>query len=223
MTHTTVRVGSRMLALGAAALALSGCMGPTYGTGTSQGQQLFNDLDGMLTLGSSNRTRVDYSPRPELVKSQKRDVLPPPRVASASSMDANWPESPEQRRARLRAAAPDGSDGALPVAFMTADKEGMTREEATVSSTVGKRAEMEGSWISSKQMAGQRVAANERARVGRQGDPSQRRYLSEPPLTYRQPAATAPAGDPGVDEDAKQRNANGTKTLGSKLKSLWPF
>ncbi len=39
----------------------------------------------MLTLGSSNRTRVDYSPRPELVKSQKRDVLPPPRVASASA------------------------------------------------------------------------------------------------------------------------------------------
>ncbi|RIX99588.1 hypothetical protein D3218_14035 [Aureimonas flava] len=223
MTHTTVRAGLRLLAIGAAAAALTGCMGPTYGTGTSQGQQLFNDLDGILTLGSTNRTRVDYSPRPELVKSPKRDALPPPRDGATAVADANWPESPEQRRARLRAAAPDGSDSALPVGFMTADKEGMERETASVGSTVGRRTELEGSWISAKAMAGQRVAANERSRIGRQGDPNQRRYLSEPPLTYRQPAATAPVGDQGVDEDVKQRRAGGTTTVGSKLKNLWPF
>ncbi|WP_279480564.1 hypothetical protein [Aureimonas sp. SK2] len=222
MKHSTVRASLRTLAIGGAALSLAGCMGPTYGTGTSQGQQLFNDLDGILTLGSSNKARVDYAPRPELVKSEKRDVLPPPREAASASADANWPEAPEQRRARLRAAAPD-RDGALPVGFMTADKEGMERETPTVVSTVGKRAEMENSWLSSKTMAGQRVAANDRSRVGRQGDPTQRRYLSEPPLAYRQPAATAPVGDPGVDEDVKQRRSGGTESVGSKLKSLWPF
>jgi hypothetical protein len=223
MTHSTVRASLRMLAIGGAALALTGCMGPTYGTGTSQGQQLFNDLDGMLTLGTSGRQRVDYTPRPELVKSAKRDVLPAPREAATTVADANWPESPEQRRARLRAAAPDGSDSALPVGFMAADKEGMDRETPTASSTVGRRTQMEGSWLSSKQMASQRVAANDRARAGRQGDPTQRRYLSEPPLTYRQPAATAPVGDPGVDEDVKQRRAGGTTSVGSRLRSLWPF
>ena len=123
MTHTTVRASLRILAVGGAAFALVGCMGPTYGTGTSQGQQLLNDLDGMVSLGSTNRTRVDYSPRPELVKSAKRDVLPPPREAAAASTDGSWPESPEQRRARIQAAAPS-SDGALPVGFMTAYKEG---------------------------------------------------------------------------------------------------
>ncbi|WP_182086714.1 hypothetical protein [Aureimonas sp. ME7] len=222
MTSQTVRMALRGLALGGAAFALAGCMGPTYGTGTSQGQQLFNDLDGVLTLGSTNKTRVDYSPRPELVRSADRSALPPPREA-ASSTDGTWPESPEQRRGRLRAAAPDGRENPLPVGFMTADKEGMDREAPTVTSTVGRRTQMENSWLDSKTMAGQRVAAAERAKVGRQGDPSQRRYLSEPPLTYRQPVATAPAGDPGVDEEVKERRAKGDTSVASKLKGLWPF
>ena len=39
------------------------------------------------------------------------------------------------------------------------------------------------------------------------GSPPNRRYLSEPPLTYRQPEAGAAAGDIGVDEAKKARDA----------------
>lgn len=223
MTSEILHAGSRGLALGLCAAAMSGCMGPTYGTGVSQGQQLFNDIDNIATLGTgSNTARVDYSPRPELVRPTDKTVLPPPRQ-TAEQTDPNWPESPEQRRGRLRAAAPDGRENPLPASFMTAEKEGMEVETPSRGSTVGRRVEMENSWLSPKQMAGQRVAAAERSKIGRQGDPNQRRYLSEPPLTYRAPAATAPAGDPGVDEEVKERRAKGTTTVASKLKNLWPF
>ena len=39
----------------------------------------------------------------------------------------------------------------------------------------------------------------------RQGSPTKRKYLSEPPLDYRQAAATAPVGDLGEDELKKER------------------
>ncbi len=198
-------------------MALTGCMGPTYGTGVSQGEQLFNDLDGIVSLGSSNRSRVDYSPRPELVKPQTIGQLPPPRDAVA---DANMPESPEMRRGRLRAAAPD-RDGVMPVAFARSAKEGMEVEQPTA--TFRSQREEDNSWLSPSQMAGQRTAAQTQRSVGRQGSPTERRYLSEPPLTYRQPATTAPVGDTGISEEAKERRAKGTSTLGSKLGGLWPF
>ncbi|WP_019996681.1 hypothetical protein [Aureimonas ureilytica] len=214
MTSATARL--RVLALLGCAFAATGCMGPTYGTGVSQGQQLFNDLDSAVTLGSS-KPRVDYSPRAELVKPKSIGPLPPPREAS---VDPNLPETPEMRRARLQAAAPN-SDGPLPVGFMTAQKEGMEAE--TPAAKFRTRQEEDNSWLSPKDMAGQRVAAQQRQSIGRQGSPDQRKYLSEPPLAYRQPSATAPVGDQGVDEEVKARRAQGDTSLGSKLKGLLPF
>lgn len=205
----------RVLALLAGACALSGCVGPTYGTGVSQGQQLLNDLDSAVTLGSS-KPRVDYSPRAELVKPKTIGALPPPRETVA---DPNLPESPEARRGRLQAAAPN-RDGVLPVGFMTAEKEGMAVEAPA---SFKRQQDEDNSWIDPRAMAGQRTAAQAQRKIGTQGSPDQRRYLSEPPLAYRQPAATAPVGVPGDDEEVKERRLKGTTTVGSKLKSLWPF
>ena len=80
----------------AAAVGLSGCMGPTYGTGTSQGQQLFNDLDNIVTLGSTNRQRVDYSERKELVRPTAIGALPPPRAADPAVSEQQVAESPKK-------------------------------------------------------------------------------------------------------------------------------
>lgn len=41
--------------------------------------------------------------------------------------------------------------------------------------------------------------------AAKHGSPTTRKYLSEPPLTYRQPAETASADDLGEDELKKQR------------------
>ncbi len=41
--------------------------------------------------------------------------------------------------------------------------------------------------------------------ASKQGNPTVRRTLTEPPLEYRQPAATAPTDELGEDEFKKQR------------------
>ena len=41
----------------------------------------------------------------------------------------------------------------------------------------------------------------------KQGSATSRKYLSEPPLAYRQPAATAPTDDIGEDEFKTERRA----------------
>jgi hypothetical protein len=222
MTSDLIRVGVRAALLGTCAMTLAGCMGPTYGTGKSQGGQLFSDLDNIVSLGSTGGARPSYAPRPELVKPKTIGALPPPREAVSAANDADWPESPERRSARLQAAAPD-PDTPLPVGYMTAAKDGIPVERSVQSSTVGRRTDMENSWLDPKAMAGQRVAATDAAKNTRQGSPEVRRYLSEPPLAYRAPAATAPVGVQGDDEEVKERRMKGTTSVGSKLKSLWPF
>jgi hypothetical protein len=51
----------------------------------------------------------------------------------------------------------------------------------------------------------QREEFNKRLAENRQGSSTKRKYLSEPPLVYREPAATAPTGDVGEDEWKKDR------------------
>ena len=41
----------------------------------------------------------------------------------------------------------------------------------------------------------------------KQGSATTRKYLSEPPLAYRQPASSAPTNDIGEDEYKKERRA----------------
>jgi hypothetical protein len=52
-----------------------------------------------------------------------------------------------------------------------------------------------------------REAYKKRLVESKQGSDTNRKYLSEPPLTYRQPAATAPTNDIGEDEYKKERRA----------------
>ena len=60
----------------------------------------------------------------------------------------------------------------------------------------------------------------------KQGSPTVRRTLTEPPLEYRQPVATAPADELGEDEYKKQRRlkAEAKKAAGgSSWRDLVPW
>lgn len=219
MTTTLARLGSGLV-FSACALVLAGCnTGPTYGTGVSQSQQLFQDVDGLLTLGSTNRQEISYAPRPELVRPASIGTLPPPRQAMNGSQDPNWPQSPEVLRERQRAAAEaTRGEGALPADYnpSTGRLAGLLGARPT------DRQAQDASWMSPEELrAGGQQAAQ--ARAEQVSVPTQRRYLSEPPVEYRQPAATAPAGDTGVDEEVKQRRAQGTRSLGSRIRDSLPF
>lgn len=219
MTTTARRLTTGLL-LGTCALALSAC-GPTYGTGVSQGQQMVNDIDGIFTLGSTNRSEISYAPRPELVRPASIGALPPPRAGTAAAANANWPQSPEVIRARTLAAADaTRGDGVLPPNFNPS--QGDVGAEPETRANAIDREGLNASWLSPAELRGQRQQVIAQ-RGEQQGNPTQRRYLSEPPVVYRAPAATAPVGDTGVDEDVKERRSEGTRSLGSRIREAMPF
>jgi hypothetical protein len=201
-----IRLSSSIAALGllSAGLALSGCMSsPTYGTGTTANQQLLDDLSSFGRITPKRGPKIAYKPRPDLVTTtaDSKD-LPPPQKDIASASNPNWPESPEERRARLRAEATahqddptyepkiatDGGGGTAPSPAALEAQDKFTHNSTGYVNSAGKRAEFK-----------RRIAEN------KQGSPTARKYLSEPPLSYRKPAPTAPANELGQDETKKER------------------
>jgi len=198
------------------AAALSGCMGgPTYGTGVSANEQLASDVSNILSLGPTRQEQIAYTPRPELVKpAGKVDAtsLPPPQAAMADpASNPQWPESPEQRRARLRAEATANRDDPFykPAVAMDGVAESTKFGRDTA---LGRAADGPPRW----EPGSQKAAMQARLKEQRQGDPAQRKYLSEPPLEYRLPAATAPTDQLGEDEwnKEKRRRAEAKKKGG---------
>ncbi|MEF2551448.1 hypothetical protein VQ042_08735 [Aurantimonas sp. A2-1-M11] len=227
MTSKTVRIALYATAIGAASLTLTGCLGPTYGTGKSQGETLFDDLNNVVSLGSQDRgSEIAYAPRPELVEPENTSVLPAPQTARNTTGDPNWPESPEQRSARRQAEAYQG-DGPIPADIATARKEGVTQAYLDRTSGDGydfNKNSDDAGLLTPQQLRSRGELVQARIRDQAQGSPTQRKYLSEPPVAYRQPAASAPVGDPGVDESVKERRLRGSgEGLGSKIRDLLPF
>ncbi|MDT9170813.1 hypothetical protein RSW14_24745, partial [Escherichia coli] len=76
---------------------------PTYGTDKTATTQLAGDITNILSLKPKTNS-IDYKPRPELVKPKTGQVaaLPAPQDNIVTTASADWPESPEARRARIR-------------------------------------------------------------------------------------------------------------------------
>jgi len=210
---------------GMACLFAAGCTGaPTYGTGTPSDKQLLDDVTGMITLAPKEKPHVDHGPRPELVRPAKSEVavLPPPQDDLATSSNPKWPESPEARRQRLRAEASanqddPGYDPQIAAASSSTSGPNLIRTRGTGVSLTGGGPD---SSIDKSAEFKRRMAIN------KQGSTTDRRFLSEPPLTYRQPAATAAADELGEEEwrkDKDRKKAALGKKAGFQLSDLWPF
>lgn len=224
----------------AAAVALSGCLSsPTYGTGTSANEQLLQDVTGIFELGGKKKAEIDYKPRPDIVQPADTSKLPPPQQSIATASNPNWPETPEQMRERLRAEAtanrdnpqyrPAITDSRQPdVASPAADprnprivdykSRGTGPVETPKITSAAAYDRIPGNHNDTPDNA--REEFNRRLAMQKQGSPTERRYLSEPPLEYRVPASTAPANDIGEDEWKKQQRqkAEARKKAG---KSSW--
>ncbi|HHZ10045.1 MAG TPA: hypothetical protein GX405_14835 [Rhizobiales bacterium] len=201
MTHGRTRYFATVPLL-VSGLALTGCMNaPTYGTGTPADEQLLSDLSGALSLGPSNKERIDYKPRPDLVKPAPTALasLPAPQESVIASANAAWPESPEQRLKRIRDEATANQENASYDSPVVSDV--VSRPGVTSAARIGER----GNFDVIDSPARQREAFNKRLAETKQGSPTKRKYLSEPPLEYRAPSATAPVNDIGEDEWKKER------------------
>ena len=207
--------GRAPLFLGASAVCaaalLSGCMGsPTYGTDKTAGQQLFEDVTGVISteglIGRGREAEIAYKPRPELVRPASLEVLPEPQRELVSADNSAWPESPEQRRARLRAEATENQENPNYRSPIVASQVSTTR----------------GTDIADDSTPEQRAEYHRRRQQTNQGDATNRRYLSEPPVEYRVPSETAAAGDLGEDEWKKERRGK-TATGKSSWRDLLPW
>ncbi|TIW08307.1 MAG: hypothetical protein E5V66_27485 [Mesorhizobium sp.] len=201
----------------ASGLALSGCMSsPTYGTDKTAGEQLAGDLSSAFSIAPKRKDPIDYKPRPDLVKPApgQKENLPPPQE-SIETASADWPESPEQRRARLRADAnahqDDPSYQSQIVDDVQTDPTAVKKALADSASSHPPR------WSPEDSDKGRAAEIQRRMAEGKQGDPNTRKYLSEPPLAYRVAAGTAPQGELGEDEYKKERRLK--KEAAAKSKS----
>lgn len=204
----TERYNARLALLAplvASGLALSGCMGsPTYGTDKTAAEQLAGDLTGAVSFAPKRRDPIDYKPRPTLVKPApgQKDALPAPQE-SIETASADWPESPEQRRARLRAdaTAHQNDPGYQPeiVDDVQTDPESVKKAMDDSGSSHPPR------WSPADSDKGRAAEIQRRLAQSKQGDPNTRKYLSEPPLAYRVASGTAPQNELGEDEYKKER------------------
>ena len=177
-------LGFGLLAL--SGMALGGCVSsPTYGTGKSSGSQLLEDVSSMASIAPKPKDKIDYYPRPELVRPAAGAALPAPQDSAKTLAAANWPESPEQRRIRLKAEATAAQNDPLFVPTIKNDGYGVQTAALTPA----------------EQQARFRAAR----KANTAGSPNTRAFLSEPPLEYRAPSETAAVGDTGEDELKKER------------------
>ncbi|MEN3794148.1 hypothetical protein [Fulvimarina sp. MAC3] len=202
--------------------ALSGCLGPTYGTGKSQGAMLFDDLNNMVALGGSGDAEpIAYTEREALRQPDNTSVLPAPRAPAPRQ------ETAAERRARIQAAAYQG-DGPVPAGqmsggnpYVTQDYLDKTRGDGFSFDEVRRRDEA--GLLSPAELASRSERVKKLVAEQNAASRTTRKMLSEPPLDYRQPSAAAPVGDPGVDEATKERRMKGSKSLLSKVGEYLPF
>ncbi|MBL1406734.1 MAG: hypothetical protein COC17_05115 [Hyphomicrobiales bacterium] len=192
----------------AVAVLLSGCTGgTTYGTGVGQEKQTLNDITEMLTF-KKKRKVIDYSARPDLIiPNQKLLVAPVDEVATASN--SQWPESPEQRIARIRAAAEEAkATNKSRIEFAKSNKQYLSNKQkayANDAAPIGQGVpnySCDPDGLVMRQCTSDEIsrAVQAQRKQKKEGFLTKRRYLTEPPTAYLKPAGTAVVGDEGFSE-----------------------
>ncbi len=187
------------LFLTAAAAGLGGCSTATYGTGEAPEMAILREVTGGLgggIVGTKKEESIEYQPRAPLVlpPSGAATQLPPP-VEAAAVADTQWPGTADAgvKEARFDDTAADlqaQHRRLRPLAGLPRQASVKTVQEGRISHAERQR---------------QRKAFNEgMAGASTYGDGAGagRRYLTEPPESLREPAATAPA----EFEDIKKKN-----------------
>lgn len=176
-----------LLALGLTGAFAAGCNPYTYGTGETVTAASFREITG--GLGMANKEPIEYEPRAPLVAPPQLALRPP--VEGEAVRPADYPVETRVKAARRVDEGEMGAD---------LTNEDLRRFRAAAS-------QVERLPQQNRRMRGDagvvRRAAEEMSREERQAFsqamtekdallPTKRRFLTEPPLDYRQPAGTAP-------------------------------
>jgi hypothetical protein len=205
-------------------LVLSGCVGgTTYGTGVSQEKQTIKDVYSMFSL-RSERKNIDYSPRPDLIVPENKQALVEPIEEEASASNTEWPETPEQRIARIRAQAGevDPRTGEVSVQEQLRKKEGIgIEDENGVRKFIPGKTDKDGYLLPHVNQKEAREEVLKRKAEVATAPAGTRRYLTDPPVAYREPAATAPVGAEAYSaEEIAAREAEAKRLRAEEVKAM---
>ncbi len=191
----------------------------SYGTDKSSTAQLFDDLGNIASIGKTKKgAGIEYKPRPEIVKPAQTATLPVPQQSVAENNPA-WVESPEETRARLVAEA--DAKGAV---YSSPLAKRVSSSGTQSAPSRGRADDGPPTPIETLQSQKQREAYQQARKIQQAAYSDRRRYLSDPPLTYRKPADTAPVGELGEPERVKERRLKAeAKKAGTGKRSWWPW
>jgi hypothetical protein len=192
------RVSGTLFVLSAVSLGAAGCMGPTYGTDKTATEQLVDDIGSSMSIAPPKRAeRLTYQPRGDLVKPAEAKLIAPQQNL-ASKDNPGWLESPEQMRDRLKAEADENADNPN------------YRSPLMVGVTEGKTKSVE-----------QQAQEYREARKIMEGRENKRRFMSDPPLEYRQVDDPAKLTELGETEAAKEKRRQEEAAIAGTGKKWW--
>ncbi len=186
---------------------MSGCMSsPTYGTGKTANEQLFDDISDIASISAvaPKNKDVKYPNRPGLVlpPGNDRESLTQPQQSLASKDNPQWLESPEDARKRLADEAEENKSNPnyrSPLAQADSTRSRMTEAQQTAAYRAA-RQDQAGTYI------------------------DQRRYLIDPPTQYRQVSDPQALNDLGTPETKKERKRKKDAEAAQQTSSWWkPF
>lgn len=167
----------------ASLLALAGCNTPTYGTGKSPEMSMIQELTGNLAGGQKKKEPIEYKARSELVLPPSSQ-LPPPEQKLALSQTAAWPDDPDRNRKATN------TSGEIPEEFRRGRLARGSRSAPDPNVSPIDVTEMN----TAQRLEAQRKFREQRAAMNSL-DPTERKYLTDPPVEYRVPSANAPQPD----------------------------
>lgn len=172
----------------AAPALLAGCSPTaTYGTGEAPEVAMFREMTGSL-LSIKKEEPIEYQPRAPLVMPPENSGNLPPPVETASATAPNWPVSREDRIAAMQAGNDDPRYAGSQAEYRRLKPlVGVLPEPPRGQDELGTPYDIVHSKRQQEQLR-KAIAEAEGFGAG-----NERRFLTDPPTQYRQPAASAPA------------------------------
>ena len=202
MMHRATSKASWAAALVAAA-ALGGCMSTAnYGTGESPEVAIFREMTGGML--SAKKEPVVYQPRAPLVLPPSAGQLPAP-AAAPEVATAQWPDDPDQGAEGSRVYAENSRDEISQDEYRRLKPlAGLAQSSSTArQGRDGRDGRFQPAYDmvnTKKEREAFKAAVNEA-----EGISAERRFLTDPPDTVREPAPTAPQE---FEEIEKKKDGN---------------
>lgn len=201
---------SLALGMAGAPLLLGGCaQTATYGTGQVPEMALFHEMTGGLLSRNDKKAPIDYQPRAPLVMPPDGSQLPPPTETASADSGGDWPIDPDKGGTTALASAEQTDKEGNPENAATPEEYRRLRPLAGVFPTQHQQtqpnndvAQLRNSTYDFIHTAQGQHNTFSKALNDKDGfSETDRRYLTEPPLAYRQPADTAPAEYKGIGKE----------------------